>query len=56
MYAADEVFVTGTAAEVAPIVLIDGRAIGIGKPGPVTRQLMVSFRSVTETEGTPIYP
>ena len=56
LYAADEVFVTGTAAEVAPIVLIDGRAIGIGKPGPVTRQLMVSFRSVTETEGTPVYP
>jgi branched-chain amino acid aminotransferase len=55
-YAADEVFVTGTAAEVAPIVLIDGRAIGSGKPGPVTRQLMVSFRSVTETEGTPVYP
>lgn len=56
LYAADEVFVTGTAAEVAPIVLIDGRAIGSGKPGPVTRQLMVSFRSVTETEGTPVYP
>jgi branched-chain amino acid aminotransferase len=56
LYAADEVFVTGTAAEVAPIVLIDGRSIGSGKPGPVTRQLMVSFRSVTETEGTPVYP
>jgi branched-chain amino acid aminotransferase len=56
LYAADEVFVTGTAAEVAPIVLIDGRAIGSGKPGPVTRQLMVSFRSVTETEGTPVHP
>lgn len=56
LYAADEVFVTGTAAEVAPIVLIDGRTIGSGKPGPVTRQLMVSFHSVTENEGTPIYP
>lgn len=55
MYSADEVFVTGTAAEVAPIVLIDGRAIGTGKPGPVTRQLMAAFRTVTETEGTPIY-
>jgi branched-chain amino acid aminotransferase len=55
MYAADEVFVTGTAAEVAPIVLIDGRTIGSGKPGPVTRQLMVAFHTVTETEGTPIY-
>jgi len=55
MYSADEVFVTGTAAEVAPIVLIDGRTIGTGKPGPVTRQLMAAFRTITETEGTPIY-
>jgi len=55
MYSADEVFVTGTAAEVAPIVLIDGRSIGSGRPGPVTRQLMAAFKTVTETEGTPIY-
>jgi len=56
MYSADEVFVTGTAAEVAPIVLIDGRSIGSGRPGPVTRQLMAAFKAVTEREGTPIYP
>ncbi len=56
MYSADEVFVTGTAAEVAPIVLIDGRSIGGGKPGPVTRQLMAAFRTVTANEGTAIYP
>jgi branched-chain amino acid aminotransferase len=56
MYTADEVFVTGTAAEVAPIVLADGRSIGNGKPGPITRQLMAAFKTVTETEGTPIYP
>jgi branched-chain amino acid aminotransferase len=55
MYSADEVFVTGTAAEVAPITLIDGRVIGTGKPGPITRQLMAAFKTVTETEGTPIY-
>jgi len=55
MYSADEVFVTGTAAEVGPIVLIDGRVIGSGRPGPVTRQLMAAFKTVTETEGTPIY-
>jgi branched-chain amino acid aminotransferase len=54
MYSADEVFVTGTAAEVAPIVLIDGRSIGSGRPGPVTRQLMGAFKTVTEREGTPI--
>lgn len=56
MYSADEVFVTGTAAEVAPIVLIDGRSIGSGRPGPITRQLMAAFKAVTEREGTPIYP
>ena len=53
-FSADEVFVTGTAAEVAPIVLIDGRSIGSGRPGPVTRQLMAAFKTVTETEGYPI--
>jgi branched-chain amino acid aminotransferase len=55
LYAADEVFCSGTAAEVAPITWIDGRVIGSGKPGPVTRQLMAAFRTVTEKEGTPIY-
>lgn len=54
MYSADEIFVTGTAAEVAPIVLVDGRSIGSGRPGPITRQLMAAFKTVTETEGTPI--
>lgn len=54
LYTADEVFVTGTAAEVAPITLIDGRTIGTGKPGPVTRQLIEAFRTTTKNEGTPI--
>lgn len=54
LYTADEVFVTGTAAEVAPIVFIDGRSIGSGRPGPITRQLMAAFHAVTEKEGTPI--
>jgi branched-chain amino acid aminotransferase len=54
LYTADEVFVTGTAAEVAPIVKIDGRTIGTGKPGPVTKKLMAAFREVTKREGTPI--
>ena len=54
LYTADEVFVTGTAAEVAPIVKIDGRTIGTGKPGPVTKKLMSAFREVTKREGTPI--
>jgi len=54
LYTADEVFVTGTMAEVAPIVRIDGRCIGSGKPGPITRKLMKAFREVTKREGTPI--
>ena len=54
LYTADEVMVTGTAAEVAPIREIDGRIIGNGKPGPITRQLMAAFKTSTEKEGTPI--
>jgi branched-chain amino acid aminotransferase len=55
LYSADEMICTGTAAEVAPITWVDGRVIGNGKPGPVTRQLMAAFKTVTETEGTPIH-
>ena len=55
LYTADEVFVTGTAAEIAPIVQIDGRIVGDGVPGKITKQLMSAFRVLTETEGTPIY-
>ena len=54
LYTADEVFVTGTAAEVAPITLIDGRTIGTGRPGPITRQLIEAFKTTTKNEGTPI--
>jgi branched-chain amino acid aminotransferase len=54
LYTADEVFVTGTAAEIGPIVKIDGRIIGEGRPGPVTKRLMAAFREVTKREGTPI--
>jgi len=54
LYCADEVFVTGTAAEVAPITWIDGRTIGNGKPGPITRQCMEQFKTVVQKEGTPI--
>jgi branched-chain amino acid aminotransferase len=43
VYAADECFLTGTAAEVIPVVKCDGRVIGSGKPGPVTRQLRERF-------------
>ncbi|MBS1701247.1 MAG: branched-chain-amino-acid transaminase [Armatimonadetes bacterium] len=51
LYSADEAFLTGTAAEVIPMVTIDGRPIGDGKPGPVTKDLMARFRKHT-CEGT----
>ncbi|MBE0521238.1 MAG: branched-chain-amino-acid transaminase [Candidatus Methanoperedenaceae archaeon] len=54
IYTADEVFVTGTAAEIAPVTKIDGRIIGDGFPGTVTKKLMVAFKNLTMTEGTPI--
>ncbi len=54
LYTADEIFVTGTAAEVAPVTRIDGRVISGGKPGPVTRDIIEGFKEMTETTGTPI--
>jgi len=44
LYTADECFLTGTAAEVIPVTTIDGRTIGTGKPGPISRQLIQAFR------------
>ena len=44
LYAADEVFITGTGAEVMPVVEIDGRTIGEGNPGPLTLRLIEDFR------------
>jgi branched-chain amino acid aminotransferase len=55
LYAADECFLTGTAAEVIPVVKVDGRNIGNGKPGTVTLQLREEFNKLTRSEGTPIY-
>jgi branched-chain amino acid aminotransferase len=54
MYTADEVFVTGTAAEIAPITKIDGRSIADGKPGKITKMLMSDFKELTKTDGAPI--
>lgn len=55
LYTADEVFLTGTAAEVVPVAEYDKRVIGCGEPGPVTRRLIEDFRKLVETTGTPIY-
>ncbi|MBA5865256.1 MAG: branched-chain amino acid transaminase [Nitrospira sp. CR1.3] len=50
MYIADEVFVTGTAAELTPVREIDNRRIGIGKPGPITMGLQKAFFSIVRGE------
>lgn len=55
LYTADEIFVTGTAAEAAPITNVDGRVIGDGQIGPVTREMIKAFEEITSTTGTPIY-
>jgi branched-chain amino acid aminotransferase len=47
LYIADECFLTGTAAEVIPVVKCDGRLIGPGKPGPITRQIREGFVQLT---------
>ena len=46
VYVADECFLTGSAAEVIPVVMIDHRSIGDGKPGPITRDLMKRFQTL----------
>ncbi|WP_135606444.1 branched-chain-amino-acid transaminase [Methanococcoides sp. NM1] len=55
MYTADEIFVTGTAAEAAPITKLDGRPIGDGSVGPITKAAVAAFEEVTGSTGTPIY-
>jgi branched-chain amino acid aminotransferase len=47
LYVADECFLTGTAAEVVPVVRIDNRTIGTGKPGPTTKRLLEEFHRRT---------
>jgi branched-chain amino acid aminotransferase len=49
VYTSDEAFLTGTAAEVIPMVSLDTRPIGCGKPGEITQQLMAAFREHTST-------
>ena len=56
LYTADECFLTGTAAEVIPVVKIDRRVIGNGSPGVVTQKLIEEFHEITSLVGSPIYP
>lgn len=53
VYTADEAFLTGTAAEIVPMVELDGRKIGDGKPGSITLEIMERFRELTRREGVP---
>ncbi|WP_085931681.1 branched-chain-amino-acid transaminase [Desulfosporosinus meridiei] len=55
MYTADECFLTGTAAELIPVRIVDGREIGLGKPGAIFKQLLKEFRALTQVNGPEIY-
>ena len=55
LFNADECFLTGTGAELVPVVKIDGRVVGTGKPGPVTESLVAQYRALTKASGEPIY-
>ena len=56
MYAAEEVFLTGTTAEVLGVSHVDGQAIGQGKPGPITRELRRLLREVMRREAQEVCP
>jgi branched-chain amino acid aminotransferase len=52
LYTADELFVTGTMGGIVPVLSLDGRPIGTGKPGPATQRLAGLFAELTATSGT----
>ncbi len=54
VWCADECFLTGTGAEVIPVVKLDGREIGAGKPGEITQKVLTAFRRRVLVEGTRI--
>ncbi|MCM8764772.1 MAG: branched-chain-amino-acid transaminase [Candidatus Omnitrophica bacterium] len=54
LYNADECFLSGTAAEIVPVTLIDGRKIGSGKIGDLTKKIREKFHQLTHTDGTPV--
>jgi branched-chain amino acid aminotransferase len=53
LYAADELFVTGTMGGIAPVISLDGRRVGDGSPGPVTLRLTKLLAELTASTGTP---
>jgi len=54
LFCADECFLTGTAAEVIPVIKIDGRIIGDARPGPITTRLVDLFGTYSRSTGTPV--
>ena len=52
LYSADEAFVTGTMGELTPVLAVDGRTIGSGSAGPVTRRLAQDYAALTASSGT----
>ena len=56
LFNADECFLTGTGAEMVPVVKIDSRVIGTGRPGSVTKKLVKNYHALTNSTGEPIYP
>ncbi len=54
LFNADECFLTGTGAEIVPVVRIDGRVIGTGQPGSLTRKLEEAYHALTKVSGEPI--
>ena len=54
LYTAEEAFVTGTMGGLAPVLSVDGRVIGDGIPGPVTKRLTALYATLTATTGTPV--
>ena len=55
LYTSDECFLTGTAAELIPVIKVDGREIGDGNPGEIYKKLLVAFRALTHVNGPEIY-
>jgi branched-chain amino acid aminotransferase len=55
LFVADECFLTGTGAEIVPVVALDGRRIGRGEPGPATREISAAFRALAAREGDPVF-
>ena len=55
LFNADECFLTGTGAEIMPVIKIDGRVIGSGQPGHLTLKLIAEYKALTKVSGEPIY-